>query len=126
MVNKQMKRDWDCIRVIFLALENKGDSAGGLRPNEIEGFDAELVSYNMKLLIEAGLIEGVRSQAIAGSVYCIASSMTWDGHELFDKIKSETLWNKVKSTAREKSLPLSFEVVKILAIEGVKNIIGHF
>jgi len=61
MVNKQMKRDWDCIRVIFLALENKGDSAGGLRPNEIEGFDAELVSYNMKLLIEAGLIEGVLS-----------------------------------------------------------------
>ncbi|HKM71886.1 MAG TPA: DUF2513 domain-containing protein [Stellaceae bacterium] len=120
-----MKRDWDCIRAIFAALENKGDSAGGLRPNQIDGFDAELVSYNMKLLVEARLIEGTSSQLMAGSVYCIASSMTWDGHELFDKIRSETLWNKVKSAAREKALPLSFDVVKLLAIESLKSLIGH-
>jgi hypothetical protein len=126
MVNEQMKRDWDCIRAVFFALENKGDSAGGVRPNEIEGFDPELVSYNMKLLIEAGLVEGPRSQAIGGYVYCVATSMTWHGHELFDKIKSQTLWNKVKSTAREKSLPLSFDVVKILAVEALKSMIGHF
>jgi len=51
--------------------------------------------------------------------------MTWDGHELFDKIRSETLWNKVKSAAREKALPLSFDVVKLLAIESLKSLIGH-
>jgi hypothetical protein len=119
-----VKRDWDCIRAIFLALEDKGDSTGAVRPNEIEGFDPEWVSYNVKLLIEAGLIEGPVSQAIRGSVYCIATSMTWEGHELLDKIRSQTLWNKVKSMAREKSLPLSFEVVKILAAAALKTIIG--
>lgn len=97
-----MKRDWDCIRAIFSALEDKGDIAGGLRPNQIEGFDAETVSYNMKLLIEAKLIGGTLSQMTTGSIYCIAVSMTWDGHELFDKIRSETIWNKIKAGARER------------------------
>ena len=121
-----MKRDWDCIRAIFLALENKGDSAGAVRPNEIEGFDPELVSYNMQLLIEGGFIKGPISQEMRGSVYCNAISMTWKGHELSDEIKSQPIWNKIKSMAREKSLPLSFEVVKILAAEAIKSAIGHF
>jgi hypothetical protein len=118
-----MKRDWDCIRAIFSALEDKGDIAGGLRPNQIEGFDAETVSYNMKLLIEAKLIGGTLSQMTAGSIYCVAMSMTWDGHELFDKIRSETIWNKIKAGARERAVPLSFDVVKILAIEALKSLI---
>jgi hypothetical protein len=120
-----MKRDWDCIRAIFSALEDKGDIAGGLRPNQIAGFDVETVSYNMKLLIEGNLIGGTLSQMASGSIFCIAMSLTWDGHELFDKIRSETIWNKIKATARERAVPLSFEVVKILAVEAVKSIIGH-
>jgi hypothetical protein len=94
-----------------------------LRPNQIEGFDAEAVSYNMKLLIQAELIEGNVSAVARGAVYCVASSMTWEGHELFDKIRSETLWNKIKTAARERAVPLSFEVVKILAVEAVKSLI---
>lgn len=118
-----MKRDWDCIRAIFSALEAKGEIAGGLRPNQIEGFDAETVSYNMKLLIEAQLIGGTVSQMNTGSIFCIGMSMTWDGHELFDKIRSETIWNKIKASARERAIPLSFEVVKILAVEAVKSLV---
>jgi hypothetical protein len=50
--------------------------------------------------------------------------MTWEGHELFDKIRSETIWNKIKAGARERAIPLSFDVVKILAVEAVKSLIG--
>jgi hypothetical protein len=72
---KLMKRDWDCIRAIFSALEDKGDITGGLRPNQIEGFDAEAVAYNMRLLIEAKLIGGTLSQMTAGSIFCVATPM---------------------------------------------------
>jgi hypothetical protein len=88
-----MKRDWDCIRAIFLALEDKADSGSALRPAQIEGFDEELVSYNMRLLIQAGLIEGTQMRVVRGSMHYAATAMTWAGHELFDKIRSETLWN---------------------------------
>jgi uncharacterized protein DUF2513 len=54
-----MKRDWDCIRAILIALDDKGDTTSGLRPDQIENFDQDAVSYNMRLLKGAGLIEGI-------------------------------------------------------------------
>jgi hypothetical protein len=119
-----MKRDWDCIRAILLALEDKGDTVGDIRAAQVEGYDAETVSYNMRLLIQADLIEGNCSQLTRGPLQCFASAMTWEGHELLDKIRSDTLWNKVKSTARERAIPLSFDVVKLLAIEAIKHLVG--
>jgi Hypothetical protein (DUF2513) len=86
-----MKRDWDCIRAIFLALEDKADSGGALRPAQIKRFDEEFVSYNMRLLIQAELIEGSTTRMVRGAAHCAAVAMTWQGHELFDKLRSETL-----------------------------------
>ena len=54
-----MRRDWECIRAIFLALEEKGDTIGDIRAAQVSGFDGETVSYNMRLLIQAALIEGI-------------------------------------------------------------------
>lgn len=118
-----MKRDWDCIRAILIALEEKGDTASALRPNEVEGFDQDATSYNMRLLIDAGLIMGTCIQPTSSSVRCIAFEIKWDGQELLDKMRSDTLWNKIKSSARERAIPLSFDAVKILAIEALKSLI---
>src|SRR5690349_12605780 len=104
-----MKRDWDCIRAILIALDEKGDTASALRPSEVDGFDQDAVSYNMRLLIDARLIKGDCIQPRSGSVLCVAFEMTWDGHELLDKMRSSTLWNKIKSAARERAIPLSFD-----------------
>jgi hypothetical protein len=119
-----VKRDWDCIRAILLALEDKGDDTGYLRPTQIEGFDAETTAYNMKLLMQANLIERQYTQATRGNFVCVASSMKWDGHELLDKVKVETIWNRIKSAARERAIPLSFDAVKLLATEGLKSLVG--
>ena len=50
--------------------------------------------------------------------------MTWEGHELLDKIRSHTLWNKIKAGARERAIPLSFDAVKLLGTEAIKSLIG--
>jgi hypothetical protein len=117
-----MKRDWECIRAILIALDEKGDTASALRPIEVDGFDRDSVSYNMRLLIDAALIKGDCIQPMDSSVRCTASEMTWEGHELLDKMRSDTLWNKIKSAARERAIPLSFDVVKILGIEAIKSL----
>jgi hypothetical protein len=118
-----MKRDWDCIRAILIALDEKGDTASALRANEVEGFDFDLVSYNMSLLIDAQLIKGTCIQPTDRTVQCIAFGMRWEGHELLDKMRSATLWNKIKSAARERAIPLSFDAVKILAVDALKNLV---
>jgi hypothetical protein len=107
----------------MIALDEKGDTASPLRPDQIDGFDYDFVSYNMRLLIDAGLVKGHCVQPADSSVRCVAFEMTWEGHELLDKVRSNTLWNKIKSAARERAVPLSFDAVKILGIEALKSLI---
>lgn len=116
-----MKPDWDCIRAILAALEDKGEAADPMLPSAVPDFDAQSVSYNMKLLIEADLIDGTCAR---GGLMCVAKSMKWEGHELLDKIRSQTVWNQVKTMAREKGISLSFEAVKMLGTTALKHYLG--
>jgi hypothetical protein len=116
-----MERDWDCVRAILVALEDKANATDPMPPAAVEEFDAQKVSYHMKLMIEAALIEG---NCAKGGYPCFAKSMTWEGHELLDKIRSEAVWNQVKKMAREKGVSLSFEAVKILGTAALKHYIG--
>jgi uncharacterized protein DUF2513 len=119
-----MKRDWDCIRAILAGLEALENTHSSLRAEAVPSFDAEMVSYNMHLMIQARLIDGVCSEALSGPLDCSAMAMTWEGHELFDKIRSDTIWNQIKKMAREKGIGLSFEAVKILGTAVLKHYIG--
>jgi Hypothetical protein (DUF2513) len=119
-----MKRDWECIRAILVALEEKGDTGSAIRSTEIQGFDGETTAYNMKLLLQADLIEGQCAAGLGFPVTCSVVSMTWHGHELLDKMKSGTVWNKIKASARERAIPLSFDAIKLLGTEAIKNLIG--
>ena len=109
-----MKRNWDLIRKILLKLEEKADSTSWLQDDEIKGYDSQTVSYHYKLLTDAGLIESIDLSNMSEISYA-ALSLTWQGHEFLDKIKNESVWNKVKSTVQSKSLDLSFEVIKTVA-----------
>jgi hypothetical protein len=74
-------------------LEALGDAHSTLRADAVPSFDAEMVSYHMHLMMQAELVEGDCSHALSGPLNCWATAMTWEGHELFDKIRSETVWN---------------------------------
>ena len=117
-----MKRDWECIRSILLRLEEEGDTTGYLPAERIPGFDAETASYNMKLSIEAGLIEGKCVKVPA--LHCVAQAMTWQGHEFLDKVRSDRVWNRVKAMAREQAVPLSFHLVGDLAAKAIGALFG--
>ena len=108
-----MKRDWDLVRKTLLAVEALGDARGVVE--SIDGVDSENLSHHLRLLIEAGLMHGDCSQGLDGPLRCYATSLTWDGHEFLDKIRADTMWNKVKTIGREKGLTLSFDVIKAAA-----------
>ena len=75
-------------------------------------------------LTENGPFSRKAAAALGFPVSCAAVSMTWEGHELLDKIRSHTLWNKIKAGARERAIPLSFDAVKLLGTEAIKSLIG--
>ena len=104
-----MRRDWDLVRQILLALEKT--ESGRLMPGDVPGWDKRIVSYHFKIMNEAGLI-CAKCVAGDGSVGCVGLSLTWEGHELLDSIRAHSVWNQVKGLAREKGLDLTFYVVK--------------
>lgn len=118
-----MKRDWDLIRKILIEVEGLGDTRSAVE--QIDGTDYEAVSYHIHLMIDAGLVEGQCTQGMDGPLRCYASALTWEGHEFLDKIRSATFWNKIKSMVREKSLPMTFDVIKAAATYAVTAILKN-
>ncbi len=119
-----MERNWDLVRKILLKLEAMPNTLSELYPDQITGSDEELTAYHMHLLDQAGLIKARCIRGLDTPLNCVATSLTWDGHEFLDKIRSDTVWNKVKSTAREKGLSLSLDVIKITATAAIKAMLS--
>lgn len=90
-----MKRDWDLIREILIAVED----TSRLTANSIASYDAETVSYHIQLLNQSNLVRN--------------NLLTWEGHEFLDKIRQQSAWNRIKGTIKNKGLDLSYEALKI-------------
>lgn len=117
-----MKRDWDIVREILIKLEELGDANSFLRDEDVNGYDRALVAFHMHLLDEAGLIKAGCGR-VPGGWSCQANCMTWRGYEFLDHIRQDRIWNRVKSTAREKGLSLSLDLIAKLAVKVIDSIL---
>jgi len=120
-----MKRNWEVIRKTLVAIEDLTEANSAITNYEIAektAYDPTTVSYHLKLLIDAKLIEGSCSDTLGNNAptTCVIKRLTWDGHEFLDNIKSDTVWATIKRTAAEKGIELSLNTVTTLAT----NIIG--
>lgn len=109
-----MQRNWDIVRKILIAVEALPTEDSEINSTEFQDIDSDTAAYHMRLLLEASLIVGSCRDAL-GPPLCRARHLTWEGHEFLDKIKNESIWRKIKATAREKGVDLSFAVIKDLA-----------
>jgi hypothetical protein len=89
-----MQRNPDLIRAILLAVE-----ASPTSPATIPGYSDEAVSYHVELLCQAHWLE--------------TAGLTWEGHEFLDDFRSDTVWNKTKAFAVEKTGTISVEILKL-------------
>ncbi|MFZ0870068.1 MAG: DUF2513 domain-containing protein [Rhodanobacter sp.] len=109
-----MKRDWDVVRELLLALEEKDDVT--TNRNTLPGRDQQVVAYHIQILGEARLIHGGASPTgHEERLISHAFRLTWSGHELLDKMRDDTTWNKIKHKASSKGVDLSFQVIGMLA-----------
>lgn len=118
-----MRRDWEVVREILLALERIGPGEA-LRSDQIQGRDAREVGYHFAIMREGGLIHMVAANSMNGAPDGIATRLTWDGHEFLDQIRNDTVWRKVKSVLAEKSLDGSFDILKELGTQIVRGMLS--
>ena len=105
-----MRLDWECVRTVMSAVEAL-DGRDMLAPATLPGVSEEQVVEHFRLLREAGLMEGYP----AGERPLFAVRLTWAGHQLLATMRSRTLWERIKTEARDKGLELSMAVIKTLA-----------
>lgn len=117
-----MKRDMDLARTILEQVEDKSDGTNWVDLVVPDRTQAEL-GYHVMLLDQAGLLtaEEVSNTEIQ---YWRAIKLTWDGHEFLDAIRNDTVWSKVKETAKEKGSAMPFEIIKQLAMKFAASLFG--
>lgn len=114
-----MKRDWDVIRAVLIAIEDDNYD----KYLEDSENDVAIIK-NTALLIQAGFVDGKVLSSLDENVDILVNDLTWQGHELLDTIRSKPIWEKIKSTAVEKGIELTFDAVKALGLKALELIIG--
>lgn len=141
-----MKRDWDLLREQLIAIEEDSDfkkDVLGAIPTQPEWLDDQseqeylkaLADYrkieqrvfgHLELLVNNGFVEGLNIGRDSGGFHfsIFHPRLTMAGHDLLDTMRSKTLWTQIKSMARDKSLELSFDVIKSLGAVALKSMLG--
>jgi hypothetical protein len=112
----------ELVRAILFAIE-AAPSWGSLLEIEIPGSTDEEVSYHVMLLHKAALVEAVDCSSMARRCWK-PSSLTWEGHEFTEAIHSDTLWNKAKTMAWEKTGTVTIEILKAVVPLAWKMMLG--
>lgn len=75
-----------------------------------------------RMLIEKNYITGMISKTIFSGGFAEISNMnlTFDGHDLLDKLNDDTLWNKIKFIAKEKSIDITFTTLGALVTKALE------
>lgn len=109
-----MKRDLDLVREVLLQIEAL--PAGPPAQYRTSEIDDPVLLAHFELVIAAGLVNGkiARSQGARGDVISI-SGLTWEGHEWLEMVRSQALWNEIKSSLMDNGGALTFELTKAVA-----------
>lgn len=119
-----MKRDFNLIRDILIDAE-EAPPGQVIQGFTYEGVDQQVIAEHVKLLIDAGYLEGELIHQMGSSAHAYAvTGMTWDGHEFLANAKNDTVWKKVMADASEKGSSVSMSVLNTLLSAAAKKYLG--
>ncbi len=114
-----MKRDMDLCRKILFAIE-EDESGRPISDLKIEDYSAKEIMYHCELLYQEGFLQGYKKYF--GDQFSVGS-LTWEGHDFLDKIREDTVWNKIKEVITQKGATLTFEIIKSVAPSIISSMI---
>jgi hypothetical protein len=90
----------DLIRELLLQIEEFDQGLGGDVEIKAGLSEARVVAEHLRLLLEAGLIEG---NAVPDDEYAfdhiLPTRLTWSGHDFLDTVRDPEIWKKTKEGA---------------------------
>ncbi|WP_091739253.1 DUF2513 domain-containing protein [Phenylobacterium immobile] len=98
-----MERDLQLVKAIALSVREKPD----LTPQAINlpGFDADLVSRHVELMIHTGLLDGkVGGKTAAGPTPSVVRDLTSYGHDFVGAATSHSVWSQLRELFPDEKL----------------------
>lgn len=119
-----MKRNMELIRQILLKVEEI-PTPSNFDLIEIPGHEQEEISYHVKLLGDAGLLDVYDLRTLGPNGFKYAPmALTNAGHDLLDSIRSDTVWRKARSRLHKVGGSASMEVIQSLLTSIIRNMLA--
>lgn len=122
-----MKRDMDLFREILLHLERQdGRNRFSFNEVDIDGYEFELVSDHILLLIDSGYVEE-RNVNLPGLTSYSYARMTMQGFDFLESVRDPEIWRHAKGAvaqAKGFTLEILADVAKGFIKTQIKNISG--
>jgi len=134
-----MKRDWDLVRKQLTDVEEENNLFSDIPPEpmwkeqEWAEYEKQLNEYraiegrifgHLELLVNSGYIDGLQLIRSADGLFSYglhSPRLTMAGHDLLDTMRSATIWEKIKATAKSKGIELTFDAIKALGALALKS-----
>lgn len=122
-----MKRDFDLIRTILLKVETEGDPEEPLIHSlSVNGIEQPVVNEHVKLLIDAGLLEGECKFSTNNRILLTAiRGLTPRAYDFIDNVRSEVLWTNIKERVANTTGTASFEIIEKFAHQIVAGVLAR-
>ena len=116
-----MKRDIDLVLKILRSVEDREDAGGVVVPVVVEGYTAEQIGFHVKLLVDAGRLEGEDrgGDGEIGYECYYPRCLTNEGYNFLEsanKAAKDSYLNKFKEKVVEKGLSVSVDLLTKVAL----------
>lgn len=137
-----MKRDWDLIRKQLTDLEEENDLFSDLPEEPVWG-DQDQFTYleqlteqqaihrlyfgHLELLVNNDYIDGLRLSRSGDGLFSYGLNsprLTMAGHDLLETMRSTTIWDQIKETAKTKGIELTFDSIKTIGAVVLQRALG--
>ncbi|OXN01222.1 DUF2513 domain-containing protein [Bifidobacterium vansinderenii] len=119
-----MRRDLDLVRTILKTCADSPEPVGArVFVDDTHSFD--LVAYHVQIMQSAGLIEANIIRTFDGGIVrADILSLTWEGNDFLDAVRSDTIWSKTKQKIATTVGSVAFELVKTVATRFASQALG--
>ena len=119
-----MKRDWNLIREMLLAIEDQTEGGKILRRLDIpSSYPPAQVVGHLRLVNDAGFLEG-NVKFHRDGVILVLHGLSWSGHDFLDTIWDNTVWEKTQEKAAQVGGSIALDTLKALAVKAAESLLG--
>ena len=112
-----MKRNLDLFRSILLVVEQEGDPEEPLIHSlSLEGVEQAILNEHVKLLIDAGLLEGEYKFSTNNRIlFTMIRGLTPRAYDFLDNTRNDELWKRINERIATTIGSASFDIVEEFA-----------